>query len=147
MSPASPEDPSLEEAAPRRRLLLVSLGEEVAGLRAESVVEVITARPYAPIPGTAECIAGLVNRRGRVLTVLDLGLALDSPSTSAVPDHRIVVVSFLAKELGIAVGDVLRIIDEPADDSLLRVVELDVLLTPFFGDDGSSFEEPTLERT
>jgi purine-binding chemotaxis protein CheW len=145
MSPASPEDRPVE-AAPRRRLLLVSLGEEVAGLRAESVVEVITARPYAPIPGTAECIAGLVNRRGRVLTVLDLGLALDSSSTSAVPDHRIVVVSFLAKELGIAVGDVLRIIDDSADDSQLRVVELDVLLTPFFGDDGSRFEEPTLER-
>lgn len=166
ISPASPKDASAAAPEnPQRRLLLVSLGDEVVGVPADRVVEVMTARPYAPIPGTAETVAGLVNRRGRILTVVDLGIAMGSPSTSALADHRIVVVSFLAKELGLSVKDVLLITEdrwggfgeggsedpgtaEPpageAGEEHLRVVDLEELLLPLFGSGVPDADEPTL---
>ena len=106
--PAEPDLSSTEEEVPQRRLLLVSVPDDVVALPAEPVVEVITSRPYARLPGAAESVAGLVNRRGRLLTVVDLGAALGKGAAASDPDHRIVVVAFRGREVGMAVKDVLQ---------------------------------------
>src|SRR5690606_13466554 len=90
-----------------RRLLLVSLQEEVVALPAELVVEVLPERIYAHIPGAPRPVAGVANRRGRMLTVVDLGVALGGAPTTAA-GHRVVVVAFRGREIGLAVRDVLQ---------------------------------------
>jgi chemotaxis signal transduction protein len=166
----APEDlPSTEEEVPQRRLLLVSVPDDVVALPAEPVVEVITARPYARLPGAATSVAGLVNRRGRLLTVVDLGRALGKGSAAADAEHRIVVVAFRGREVGIAVKDVLqftvdwwsqsadaapevpvaeiegRVPDEGREH--LSVVDVESLLAPLFGSDGARAGEPSPERS
>lgn len=65
------------------------LAGQAYGLPIESVHEVLAEAEIEPVPGAAEQVLGLINRRGAVLTVIDLrrqlGLpGLDSPQTAAV---------------------------------------------------------------
>lgn len=164
-----------EATAPRRRLLLVALEDAVVALPASDVVEVLPARPLARIPGAAASVAGVANRRGRMLTILDLGLALGGRATAAGDGHRVVVVSWADREVGLAVRDVLQITSdwwtersgedastreaevartdagtaqgEPEVDQQLRVVELDTVLAPLFGGADHGVGEPTTERS
>jgi chemotaxis signal transduction protein len=167
--PAQADLPSTEEEVPQRRLLLVSVPDDVVALPAEPVVEVITSRPYARLPGAAQSIAGLVTRRGRLLTVVDLGSALGKGSAAEDPDHRIVVVAFGGREVGIAVKDVLQFTVDwwsrsadaapegpaaaaggrPAEAGRehLGVVDVESLLAPLFGGDGVRAGEPSSERS
>ena len=168
--PPAPADlSSTEEEVPQRRLLLVSIPDDVIALPAEPVVEVITSRPYARLPGAAERVAGLVNRRGRLLTVVDLGVALGKGSAAADPDHRIVVVAFRGREVGIAVKDVLQFTvdwwsqsadaapevpaaeggERPSESGRehLSVVDVESLLAPLFGGDGARAGESSSERS
>ncbi len=172
MSPAQQVDAPPDQAEDaHRRLLLVSLQDAVVALPADPVVEILPARPYAVLPGAPAAVAGLMNRRGRMLTVVDLGVALHGASTTHDDEHRVVVVSWEGKELGLAVKDVLQITTawwdgdssdeaegepvEPATerspddggDDQLRVVELDAVLAPLFGGDGREAEEPDSEKT
>ena len=176
MSPALPVEALADQADDaHRRLLLVSLEGAVVAIPADPVIEILPARPYARLPGAEEAVAGLVNRRGRMLTVIDLGAALQLASTASDDQHRVVVVSWQGKELGLAVKDVLQITtewwngdaadedDEPSADAellagpvtspdeghddQLRVVELDAVLAPLFGGERSEAEEPDSEKT
>jgi len=155
-------DPLREGNAGERRLLLVSTGERVIALPAETVVEVLTARPYTRIPGTMECVAGLVNRRGRLLTVIDLGLVLRGASASSTADdHRIIVVAYRGRDVGLAVHDVLQMTmdwwsdvadateaaeeDAGQGDQRLSVVEIDSVLGAIFSASDAEDEEPSPE--
>lgn len=175
MSPAQPLDGSADDAGDAHpRLLLVALQEAVVALPAEAVVEVLPSRPYAALPGTDAPLAGLVNRRGRMLTVVDLGSALDGSPAVVDPAHRIVVVAWRERQVGLAVKDVLQItaawwaeddahqiggeeesgeaafprqdVDVEADQQL-EVVELDALLAPLFGGDEGDAEATETERS
>ena len=166
MPPLEPHEAPAEEAeGSHRRLLLIALRDSVVALPADSVVEVLPARPFARVPGAVPAVAGVVNRRGRMLTVVDLGLALGEHSTSTDEAHRVVVIGWRGLEIGLAVVDVLQITSEwwtesPADavDTVeadeesvpsdpegadaqgeqLRVVEPEEVLAPLFGgDDGN----------
>jgi two-component system, chemotaxis family, chemotaxis protein CheV len=159
MCPASPvEGLPGEPQGARRRLLLIALAEAVVALPADPVVEVIPARPYARIPGSSLSVAGVANRRGRMLTVVDLGIALDSAPTAVGDQHRIVVVAYRGRELGLAVKDVLQITSDwwteegeegegERGDERLRVIELDDLLLPLFAARDHEVGEPTSERS
>jgi chemotaxis signal transduction protein len=142
------DDPaSIEEEVPQRRLLLVSIPSGEVALPADSIVEVIPSRLYARLPGAAVCVAGLVNRRGRMLTVVDLGTALGGDAAAVDPGHRIVVVAFRGLEVGLAVNEVLRftVALENGEENL-RVVDVESLLGPHFGADGGRAGEPSSER-
>lgn len=125
-----------------RLLLRVVVGSGEVALPADEIVEVLTAAPLARVPGAPAEVAGVVNRRGGMLTVIDLGEALGQEPAAADPEHRVVVVRFGDKEAGIAVRDVLRLVGaaEVADGEggpgrrqrPLRVVELEPLLGPVF---------------
>ena len=136
-----------EVELPRWTHLRVDVGERVVALPAEPVLEVLTARPYGRIPGADPAIAGVVNRRGRILTVVDLGIALGDRPTRANPEHRILVLAWRGREVGLAVKDVLQFSVEAEG---LREIDPESLLAPLFGGDapaGGEGGESTLERS
>lgn len=163
---APPQAPPETGSDAERKLLLVALSDAVVALPAESLVEVLPARPYARLPGAPSSVVGLVNRRGRMLTVIDLGVALGEDPSSTAEEHRVVVVASGGRELGLAVKDVLQITrdwwsgaDEDVDgveveageevvgaewteaeDERLRVVELDTVFAPLFGGGATAAE-------
>jgi purine-binding chemotaxis protein CheW len=100
-----------DDAADVPRLLLVVVGGVRFGVRLEDVREVVAGRAAARLPGAEPCVVGLVNLRGRLLTVLDVARRLDlAPPTD--PGH-VLVVDAGGREAGCRVATVDRVVPAP----------------------------------
>lgn len=97
------------------RMALFVVGEHRFGVGIDRIREIIPARPYTPLPGSGSHVCGLINLRGRIVTVVDLGARLHLPPAAANPDHSIVIVEHRGKLAGLAVEEVSRIVNvDPA---------------------------------
>lgn len=99
------------QAAVVERMALLVVGEHRFAVAIERIREIIPARPYTPLPGSGSHVCGLINLRGRIVTVLDLGARLGLAPASADPDHSVVIVDYEGRLAGLAVGEVSRIVD------------------------------------
>jgi purine-binding chemotaxis protein CheW len=95
---------SLGDAA-ASRVLLFSVGGELHGCELAAVREIVPLRRATRLPGAPSFVCGLINLRGSIVTVVDLGLRLRRES-SARPDASIVLLEHGAKVLGLLVDDV-----------------------------------------
>lgn len=100
--------------------MLVSSGNELLALDFGVVREVVPARPFARLPGSPAFVSGLINLRGRMVTVVDLGARLRGRAASSDAGHRVVVVEYQGREVGLAVHDVVRIVPV-ASEALTRL--------------------------
>jgi purine-binding chemotaxis protein CheW len=82
-------------------LLLVDLGGATYGLDADQVREIVPLLPATRLPGAPRHVKGVVNLRGQLLTVCDLGERLTGRS-----DGSTVVLQAGDRALGILVDDV-----------------------------------------
>lgn len=64
--------PAQKQQGERIELVLIRLGRETYGLDAENVFEIKIAEQITTIPRVPDWVAGVVNLRGRILSVLDL---------------------------------------------------------------------------
>ncbi|HYW06659.1 MAG TPA: chemotaxis protein CheW [Longimicrobium sp.] len=92
------------------RVVLFVAGGHRFGIAIERIREIIPARPYTSLPGSGDHVCGLINLRGRIVTVIDLGARLRLPPSSALPDHSIVIVEYRDRLVGMAVEEVARIV-------------------------------------
>jgi purine-binding chemotaxis protein CheW len=107
------------------QLLVFRLGERTYGMELGTVREIIPARSATRLPGAPPYIAGLVNVRGTVVTVFDLGARLGGRPIA--PGRGSVV---LVERAGRVVG---AKVDEVLDVRRMAEVELDTgvdVLTP-----------------
>ena len=115
--------------APERMVLFV-VGEHRFAVPIGRIREIIPARPYTPLPGSGPHVCGLINLRGRIVTVMDLGARLNLPPATSNPEHSIVIVEHRGKVVGMAVEEVARIVtvdpDTLADSAgVLRSLKID----------------------
>jgi purine-binding chemotaxis protein CheW len=105
-------DPSAapDQAAATWRMVLFVVGEHRFGVPIDRIREIIPARPYTLLPGSEAFVCGLINLRGRIVTVVDLGARLGLAPASYHPDHSIVIVEYRGKLVGLAVQEVARIV-------------------------------------
>lgn len=102
--------PATQEDRPFQ-LACVEAGGHVLGIDVRKVREIVHVRPLTPLPAAPRLIEGLVELRGSVIPVVDLGRALGG---SPAPEHfraRIVVVEEDGLLFGLRVAaalDVLR---------------------------------------
>lgn len=116
-----PADP--DGGAASRKMVLFEVGGHRIAIPVEAIHEIIPARPFTPLPGSAPYVLGLVNLRGRLVTVIDLGLRLRLRPASALPEHSIVVVEHAGKKVGIAVEGLAGTV-EVASDGLETPAEI-----------------------
>lgn len=151
-------DPAGADPAAEHRYMLVSTGGKLFALALDLVREVVTARPFTPLPGAPAWVSGIVNVRGRVVTVVDLSTRLRLSAAADAGSRRVVVVRCGERDVGIAVDDVLRIlrvqpatleplppVEAPSDGAsfltyagrterdAFATVDTDALLQPIFG--------------
>jgi purine-binding chemotaxis protein CheW len=92
-----------------------------------AVVEVLRGPVVARIPGAPDAVAGLVNHRGRVLTVADPVRALELPGPSG-GGGDVVVVALSGRRFAVAVDAVIELVAESrtglATLDLARVAEV-----------------------
>lgn len=99
------------------RLLVFRVGSLACAAEAESVREILPRLPSVRIPGAPAVVAGLVNVRGSLVTVVDGRRALDQPE----PDEADGTTTLLLevgpqrRPLGFTVDEVLDLMAIPRD--------------------------------
>ena len=99
------------------------LASRTYGIDLGVVREIIPCRSATRLPGAPPYVAGLINVRGAIITVVDLGARLDGES-SARADGSIILVEQGARVVGLAVDEVLDVqrlaadrLEEQPDDA------------------------------
>lgn len=111
---APPESPAPEEeASERRRLVLFRVGGRVHAVELGAVREVIPSRRTTRLPGAPAHVAGLINVRGTIVTVIDLAMRLAGRPADAAGST--ILVEHGTKLVGVAVDEVLEVRSFTAD--------------------------------
>lgn len=90
------------------RTLLFRVAERVYGCDIDSVREIIPYRRATRLPGAPPYVQGLINLRGTIVTVLDLGMRLD-PARAPVRDGSIILATQGTRVVGVAVDEVMDV--------------------------------------
>jgi len=114
------------------RALLFRVGSTVYGCDIAAVREIVPFRPATRLPGAQPYVNGLVNVRGTIITVVDLGVRL-AAAAAATADGSMIIVEINGRRLGLVVGDVMDVTplqvdpvpDERADEVVRGLGHLD----------------------
>lgn len=78
------------------------------GCDIEAVREIVPYRRATRLPGAPRYVQGLINLRGTIVTVLDLGTRLDA-SRAPVREGSIILATFGTRVVGVAVDEVMDV--------------------------------------
>jgi purine-binding chemotaxis protein CheW len=101
---------SFVSAILQQQVLLVAAGEELFGIPMDRCLEILEPRVFARLPGAGAAVCGLINLRGRLVTVVDLGIWLARKPAVDTPGFSILVLDHARRRVGLAVGQVVRIV-------------------------------------
>jgi purine-binding chemotaxis protein CheW len=82
------------------------LGEAVFGVRAEDVQEVVRIGRITSVHRAADYVVGIRNLRGRIVTVIDLGLRLHLAPVNISAESRILITDWKGEPIGLMVDEV-----------------------------------------
>ncbi|MEB1611533.1 chemotaxis protein CheW, partial [Xanthomonas campestris pv. campestris] len=127
LAPGQAEHIQAERRASERstRWLRLRCGEQTYALELLKVQEVVLPVPLLPLRGTASAMLGIMNLRGQVVPVIDLGMHLGSAPINMDLQTRVVVLEENGETMGLrvsAVEDVTSLTDqqiEPPDNARL----------------------------
>ncbi|HCW19271.1 chemotaxis protein CheW [Achromobacter sp.] len=129
--------PDAAFAAARRLYLLFRIGEDRYALDAADVVEVLGLRAFKQVPGTPPWVAGMLDRRGVPVPVIDMSALAGRASAVMVTSTRLALVRFRPDAGG--EGRLLGLILEHAtetvhyDPAAFRPYGLDNAGAPYLG--------------
>lgn len=90
------------------RTLLFRVADRVYGCDIEAVREIIPYRRATRLPGAPRYVQGLINLRGTIVTVLDLGARLDA-GRAPVREGSIILATYGTRVVGVAVDEVMDV--------------------------------------
>jgi purine-binding chemotaxis protein CheW len=92
------------------QLLVFTLGGEEYGFTLTDASEIILPTKITPIPNSPESIKGVLNLRGRVVTIVDLGEHFHFPVQDKQDKKHIIVVDHANETFGILVDSVTEVL-------------------------------------
>ena len=104
-----------DTSANEKQMVLFELGTETYGLDIASVHEIIRMQPITKVPKAPLYVEGVINLRGRVIPVIDIGKRFGFEKTEEVKNNRIVVINIKDTTLGIIVDAVTEVIRIPTE--------------------------------
>lgn len=104
-----------------RKIVVFRIGEEEFGVDISHVNRITKIEKITPIPNTPEFIAGVMNLRGTIVVIINLGLKLGFPPRPSDDDSRIIFVDVKGTPVGM-------IVDYSRE--LLNIEEKDIQKTP-----------------
>jgi purine-binding chemotaxis protein CheW len=93
-----------------QKFLTFFLANEEYGLEILKVQEIIGLLPITRVPRTPVFIRGVINLRGKVISVVDLRLKFGMPEKEATSETCIIVVQAAGMEMGIIVDKVSEVL-------------------------------------
>lgn len=88
--------------------LLFRVGEALFGCDIRDAQEIVPFRPPTRLPGAPAYVLGIINIRGTIVTVLDLGGRLE-PRRGAATEGTILLVRYRDRFVGVVVDEVLDV--------------------------------------
>ena len=104
-----------ETITAEKQMVLFELGTETYGLDISTVHEIIRMQPITKVPKAPFYVEGVINLRGKVIPVIDIGKRFGFEKTEEVKNNRIVVINIQDTILGIIVDAVTEVIRVPKD--------------------------------
>ena len=98
-----------------KQMVLFELGTETYGLDIAAVDGIIRMQPITKVPKAPFYVEGVINLRGRVIPVIDIGKKFGFEKTEETKNNRIVVINIKDTTLGIIVDAVTEVIRVPVD--------------------------------
>jgi purine-binding chemotaxis protein CheW len=96
-----------------KQMVLFTLGNETYGLDIATVHEIIRMQPVTKVPKAPSYVEGVINLRGKVIPVIDIGKRFGMEKVERAKNNRIVVVNILDTTLGMIVDAVTEVIRIP----------------------------------
>jgi purine-binding chemotaxis protein CheW len=103
-------------AAPTTLLATFQIRDAVCALDAAGIQEVIRLGPLTKVHHAPESIAGIVNLRGKIVTVIDLGLRLGFPAAGHTAASRILIMEESNEFIGLLVDRVDEVVETRTED-------------------------------
>jgi len=92
-------------------LTTFSVRDALCGMDASNVQEVVRVGTLTPVPFAAAEVAGIMNLRGRIVTVVDAGMKLGYARASLTAESRIFIIEDRGEYLGMLVDRVNEVIE------------------------------------
>lgn len=102
------------EAGKFLTVAVFTLGGSRLGLETRLIREVLRAPDFTPVPGATGTLRGLINLRGQVLPVFDVGMLLGLPAPSEGASLWVLVLGEDRTDFGILAEAVLEVAQVPA---------------------------------
>ncbi len=99
-----------------RQLVIFELAGGSYGIDIQHVREINRLLEVTPIPKAPDFVEGIINLRGTIVPVVDLGLRFGLAPTAQSKDTRIVVIENGEHTLGMKVDEVSEVLRIPADE-------------------------------
>jgi purine-binding chemotaxis protein CheW len=96
-------------------LVCFRLGRETYGVDIFVVREIVKAQEITAVPGTAEHVLGIINLRGKIISVVDLAQRLALGSARVDRSSRILVLDLDGFAVGFLVDAATEVLKLPAD--------------------------------
>ncbi len=87
-------------------LVVFRVGDVPCALRIDEVLEIKRIERITPVHRAPEYIRGVVNLRGRIVSVIDLRIKLNYRSGEVLPQSRLVVVRRGSEQIGLLVDSI-----------------------------------------
>jgi purine-binding chemotaxis protein CheW len=89
--------------------------DALCALDAAGIQEVIRLGPLTPVRHSSPDVAGILNLRGKIVTILDLGLRLGFPKAVPTGDSRIFIIEDRNEFVGLLVDRVDEVVETERD--------------------------------
>ncbi len=100
-----------EKSQPYIELTTFNIGDACCGINILNVQEINKLIQVTPVPLAPEYVKGILNLRGQIITVMDVGKRLGLPSQCETKHQRNIVVRCKNESIGLlvdSIGDVFR---------------------------------------
>jgi purine-binding chemotaxis protein CheW len=105
---------------PMERLITFYLGSECYGVEVSRVREILRINQIFPVPGAIDCVAGITNIRGSVVTIIDGRRRLKLPPAEITKLSRMIVLEAGDEVAALVVDRVSNVIDVPSSAIEMR---------------------------
>jgi purine-binding chemotaxis protein CheW len=98
--------PPEEGAGATAQVVIFALGDEAYGIEAGHVENIYPLEGLTPVPCTPDFVAGVVNLRGRILSVIDLRRFMGLGGITVDENTQVIAVNAAGLEVGLLANDV-----------------------------------------
>lgn len=92
------------------------VGEALCGINILNIQEINKQFDFTTVPQSDEFVMGVLNLRGRIVTILDLGKKLGLSPVKKQKNNRNIIVNFYDEQIGLLVDSISDVIVADSDD-------------------------------